>query len=144
MNDVLMYTIIALVSFGAASYFALLWKFVSETHSTSGNIKADQRRDFSDLNNTLLLVGKSITGFTKSFTCMEKMNSETNARIIVLENEIRLQKSDSSRLREWLEDEEKRRNQQYEELVKALKVEAREAMVIELAKRVGHGQVIKK
>lgn len=86
--------------------------------------------------------GDKVFSYQKSFRIMvsvltqgKKEISGWNKRFLDLENEIRLQKSDSSRLIEWLDKERMTRGLERDEFLRALKITERESRIIEISER---------
>ncbi len=73
--------------------------------------------------------------FVKYLNEVRKIISSLNQRFLDLETLIRLQKSDSSRLVEWLDKERALRDSERVEFLKALAISERESKIIELGER---------
>lgn len=106
--------IFLVVCLGGLGYFTI-WRLTDETHGTVRSYKK-----------TFLLMLKVFQDGRGIFRAWEK-------RFLDLENEIRLQKSDSSRLVEWLDKEGKRRDAERTEFLKALRITERESKIIEIS-----------
>lgn len=125
------YIILSIVSISGISYFALLWKSLA---STKGEIFSHSA-DFKEMKSVINAMVEVICKFEKQFVIMEDLIQRANARMIELENEIRMQKADSSRLVEWLDIEGRRRKEFHQEVLRNLKNEEREKIIVELANR---------
>ncbi len=112
------------VSIAAGTYFSLLWRITGKTNTSVEGYAGNFKAMVSNMNLVVQIIKKF------------------DERFLNLETEIRLQKSDSSRLTEWLAKEEVRRQELNSEIIKSLKNDEREKRVLELARR--FGDVIKK
>lgn len=111
------------ISLGGLGYFTI-WRLTQKSVDNS-----------TETNNELKKAKHTGLEIVKSFNLIKRVILNLNQRLCDLETEIKLQKSDSARLVEWLDKERLSRDSDRAEFLKALKITERESKIIELGER---------